>query len=291
MSLDIFLKNFEDSLKQIAGDLQDHALSQSQLNHTLLMLQQQLNIQKNLIDSNLNVLNNEAKDVIKNMKHLAEMLVPEIKTIEDIPIAKHPKWYVVEMPEDRPSTNANLSTEYVNINPEGPFVISNIIPLFQVTKPQTEGFSGFANPVVGGNSPIGRILPCTSFQNLCQNLGRTNITSFGYTTPSLWQLNFFQLIGDASNWGPLADIPEYEFQIEIGGSGRFWTNQFVPAAAFYGTMGNPGYLGCLGWVDRADRLIVHSRNIKPIGYYGRVLFIFHGYQMLGHIDIAKALGY
>jgi hypothetical protein len=225
------------------------------------------------------------------MKHLAEMLVPEIKTIEDIPVAKHPKWFMVELPDMQPKLTADIVTSYVNINPEGPFVISSIVPLFEITKPQTDSFGGFANPVVGGSQPIGRILPCTSLPMLVNSLGRTTSAGLGYNTPSLWQLNYNALIGAADTWGPLADIPELEFQIEIGGSGRFWTNQYIPAAAFYGTQGNPGYLGCLGWVDRADRLIIHARNIKPIGYFGRALFIFHGYQMLGHIDIAKALGY
>ncbi len=299
---DNFMSDFESYLKQIATDLQNHALSQSQLNHTLLMLQQQLNIQKNLIDSSNQVLNNEAKDVLKNIRELADYLVPEIKTIEDIPVSKHPMWYMIESTEFEPSLEKTVKIDYVNINPEGPFVISSVMPYFVPTKAldfDSFSTSGFSNVLLSGGGladpPLGRVLPCTSFPMIVENLGRANTTFFGYTTPSLYQLNYnmYPFYTDANSYinGPLADIPEFEFQIEIGGSGRFWTNRYIPAAAFYGTQGNPGYLGCLGWVDRADRLILHTRNLKPMSYTGKVLFVFHGYQMVGHVDIAKALGY
>jgi hypothetical protein len=208
----------------------------------------------------------------------------------------------------------SVQSGFVNINPEGPFVITQVMPLFEVGKGQgylgapDETINGFANPWTAApttllppytttTSPIGRILPCTAFSNIVNTLGITNNNSLGWNFPSLTQLcNQDSAIAalvfpTTHSWGPLADIPELEFQIEIGGSGRFWTNEYIPAAAFYGTCGQPYYMGAYGWVDRADRLIVHVKNLKEINYSGTIKMIFHGYQMLGHVDIAKALGY
>ncbi len=299
MSVDMFLQDFENRLKNIADDLQNHNLSQSQLNHTLLMMQQQLNMQKHLIDTNNSVISKDIKSVLKDLVNITEKTLPEIKTIEDIPLAKHPKWFTVEIPFSN-SIILEGATNYVNINPEGPFVISQVMPFFEITKGQdsTNPSRGFANHKTGlganTNPPIGRVIPCTAFPMFVNSLGLTNTNGYGFNVPSIYQLCSTTVVDNGTSsddWGVLSDIPEFEFQIEIGGSGRFWTNNYLPAAAFYGTQGYPNYLGCLGWVDRMDRLIVHARTMIPLNYDGVVKVVFHGYQMLGHIDIAKALGY
>jgi len=325
MSLDQVFKDFENSLKDISNSLQNQSLSQSQANHALLNLQQQLSIQKSIIDSNINQVSKQAKEVLSDIQSLASSLIPNIKKLEDIPIVKHPKWFCVDIEFPAIYTDKVELTEvfasqrslssYINVNPEGPFVITQMMPLVEIGKghgylgDSTSEMGGFANPWLSDptalippfanltSSPIGRTVPCTAFSNIINNLGITNNTSFGWNTPSLTQLcneevsNAAVVFYQSRSWGPLADLPEFEFQIEIGGSGRFWTNQYIPAAAFYGTSGQPYYMGAYGWVDRADRLIVHARNLKEVNYDCTVKMIFHGYQMLGHVDIAKALGY
>ena len=123
---------------------------------------------------------------------------------------------------------------------------------------------------------------------IVNNLGITNSTTT-YTTPSLSQLN--NRSGLNSAWGPLSDIPEFNFQIEIGGSGRFWTNQPISAAALYGYGGQPMYMGVQGWIERSDRLIVHATPLIETPNKGKVRMSFHGYQILTHVSISEALGY
>jgi hypothetical protein len=326
MSNSKMFQDFENNLKEIASSLQNHSMNQSQLNHTLLTLQQQLHVQKTIVDSNVAQISKQTKEVLLDIQALAEKLVPEIKKIEDIPVVKHPKWYCIDIPfnYNQELVDGTLSLEnlesqqtqvgFVNINPEGPFVITQMMPLYEVGKGHgyvgdlNADFVGFANnfhtlpPALGNltSNPTGRVIPCTAFSNIINTLGITNNNStyvYGWNNPSLSllcnqdQVTAFAFFTDTNTWGPFADIPEFEFQIEIGGSGRFWTNQYIPAAAFYGTNGQPYYMGAYGWVDRGDRLIVHARNLKDLTYSGTIKMIFHGYQMLGHVDIAKALGY
>ena len=90
--------------------------------------------------------------------------------------------------------------------------------------------------------------------------------------------------------GPFTEVPELSFQFEIAGSGRFWTNRAIPAASLYGES-NPLYTGIAGWVERTDRIVVHVTPTATLPFAGRVRMVFHGYQILGHVNIGEALGY
>lgn len=105
--------------------------------------------------------------------------------------------------------------------------------------------------------------------------------------------NTLPLAGDlfnTVNQNVLQVIPEFSFQIEIAGSGRFWTNRAIPAAAFYGQY-NPLYTGIAGWVERTDRIVVHVTPNVAVPLKGTVKVVFHGYQILGHVNVGQALGY
>jgi hypothetical protein len=150
----------------------------------------------------------------------------------------------------------------------------------------------FAN-ITSLKAIAGRTVPCTAFPLLMGTLGSVNNPQAAVATEPF--LN--ALIGDLADVAaapadatPLNAIPEFSFQIEIAGSGRFWTNRALPAASFYGET-NPLYSGIAGWVERTDRIVLHCTPETSVPVGGRVRMVFHGYQILGHVNIGQALGY
>ncbi len=290
MSLSI--NELESHLKKIGDSLQRQNASHSQLQNSVSNLQQQILAYKNQAESEIKQFDTDLKKITEQLRLLAEDLTPRFKDIEDIPGIRTPKWYEVVIPFSVGDDSEKMKS--VEINPEGPFIMTQISPVWQISNDNDVDY--FANTLVGtltyASVPANRILPCTAFPMLVNNLGYTNTTSLGYNTPSLAQL-CSTLSGGAGNpsSGPLRDIPEIELQIEIAGSGRYWTTGSVPSAAFYTYGGQPLYLATQGWVERTDRIIVHATPLVPIPHNGYVRFLMHGYQILGHISISEALGY
>lgn len=283
----------ESHLKKISDTLQKQSVTHNQLQGIVSNLQQQVTAYKNQAEGQTKQLDTEIKKVVESLQELSESLRPRYKDIDDIPGLRIPKWYEVDVDFEVGDTAEKIKS--IQINPEGPFVVTQITPLWQVSS--TNSIDYFANTIVAAGPtladvPGGRILPNTAFPMIVRNLGITNTTSVGFNTPSLSQLcsTVSGGVGNPSS-GPLRDIPEIDFQIEIGGSGRYWTNQVVPAAAFYGVMGQPLYLSVPGWVERSDRIVIHATPTVAIPHNGTVRFGLHGYQIMAHISIAEALGY
>lgn len=287
------IQEMELHLKKINESIQRQGVTHSQLQGFLTSLQQQITSYKAQSDTDTKQLEGEIKRIALELKSLADSLTPRYKDIEDIPGIRTPKWYEVAI-DFTYNTSANtVQTKSIEINPEGPFVITQITPVWEITDTTASHFSNINNNA-GANTgaPTNRVLPCTAFPMITRNLGITNSSSLGYNTPSLSQLcNNNDLVSPYSTNGPLKDVPEFNFQIEIAGSGRYWTNQPMPAAAFFGYNGQPMYLGVQGWVERTDRIIIHAIPKVAIPHDGRVRFTMHGYQILGHISISEALGY
>lgn len=291
------LNEVESHLKKINDSIQRQSMSQGQLQASVTNLQQQIATYKAQADSELKQFEVDLKKLSTDLTALSEDLTPRFKEIEDIPGIRTPKWYEVLIPFEQ-GYDSSL-TKSIQINPEGPFIITQITPVWEIAS-TSNMISYFANTIVGtlagatilANVPENRILPCTAFPMIVNNLGVTNTTGSGYNTPSLSQL-CSTVSGGLGNpfSGPLRDIPEFEFNIEIAGSGRYWTTGAVPAAAFYGYMGQPLYLASAGWIERTDNIVIHARPLVPIPHYGTVRFCLHGYQILGHISITEALGY
>jgi hypothetical protein len=253
-------------------------------------LQQQVASYKSQTDSDSKQIEGDIRRMAVELKSLADSLTPRYKSIEDIPGIRVPKWYEIIIDFERGDNS--IKTKSIEINPEGPFVITQITPVWEILGTayaninNNDGAGGLVEP------PTNRIVPCTAFPMITRNLGVTNTTGLGYNTPSLSQLcNSNDTVSPYTENGPLSVIPEFSFQIEIGGSGRYWTNAYIPAAAFFGYNGQPLYLATQGWVERTDRVIVHARPGVAVPNEGRVRFSLHGYQILGHISISEALGY
>jgi len=282
MSNNMSYEELESHLKRVKDSFQKQQATQSQLQTTISMIQQQLASNKNLIDSEMKSLDEEISKISKDLKLLASDLVPRFKSIEDIPGIRTPKWYDVDIAFEAGEVAERIFS--TQINAEGPFIITQITALWEILDINPDDF---ANPPAQITNK-GRILPCTAYPMIVNNLGITNSTT-AYNTPSLSQL--CNRTGANTTWGPLSDVPEFDFQIEIGGSGRFWTNQPISAAALYGYGGQPMYMGVQGWIERSDRLIVHATPLITVPNKGKVRMSFHGYQILTHVSISEALGY
>lgn len=288
------IQEIEAHLKKINDSIQRQGITHGQLNAFMSSLQQQIATYKAQADTDTKQLEGEIKRIALELKSLADSLTPRYKDIEDIPGIRTPKWYEVDI-EFTYNTSANtVQTKSIEINPEGPFVITQITPVWEITDTNEAHFANHDNNAgISTSVPTGRVLPCTAFPMLVRNLGLTNSYNLGYNTPSLSQLcnnNPVPVLFNAND-GPLKDVPEFNFQIEIAGSGRYWTNQPIPAAAFFGYGGQPMYMGVQGWVERTDRIIIHATPKVAIPHDGKVRFTMHGYQILGHISISEALGY
>jgi len=203
----------------------------------------------------------------------------KVRSISDIPGKKTPKWYVVDIDFNYNDTAPQFNS--TQITAEGPFVCTQMIPYYLVLD---DDYTHYQGPVGDANpdplaTPLakGRYFPCSASAILGSNL---------------INLGQYAAVGaPAAGKGPLRDIPEFSFKIEIGGSGVFWTqDKTIPAAAFYGER-EPLYLGIQGYAERTDRLIVHAHPETAIPLTGRVRMVFHGFQIAGDVNISRLLGY
>ena len=211
-----------------------------------------------------------------------------VRDLEDIPGVRTPRWYEVDVQFERGDSQLRFNSS--EISPDGPFIITQMQPYYTYTEDTTS--TDFEN-ITSQKAVAGRTVPCTAYPFLLGSLGSVNNPQSGVGTEPFTNT----LIGDLADSAaipsvptPLNAIPEFSFQIEIAGSGRFWTNRALPASAFYGES-NPLYSGIAGWVERTDRIVVHCTPEVSIPIGGRVRFVFHGYQILGHVNIGQALGY
>lgn len=228
--------------------------------------------------------NNKVRSVEERLESLSK-LNSKIKSIEDIPGVRTPRWYTVDIDFDYSDTAAKSGT--IQISPDGPFICTQIQPYYLVLDTDTTHYqtsdgaplNPLATPVA-----LGRYIPCTAAVMLDSQL--FNLAQYAATgAPG------FADAGATAPKGPLRDIPEFSFQIQVAGSGTFWTqNRTVPAAAFYGYT-EPLYSAIQGYVERTDRILVNAVPETSIPLKGRVRMVFHGFQILGHIKVSDMLGY
>lgn len=216
-----------------------------------------------------------------------ETFKSKVRSIEDIPGPRTPRWYVVDV--DFAYNATAPSSGSVEISPDGPFICTQIQPYYFVTDTNYEHYQGDFES--GGTNPNplatplaqGRYLPCTGSSILSSNIH--NLAIFG----AVGAPGTSTTSGRAK--GPLRDFPEFSFKIQTAGSGTFWTqDKFIPASAFYGVT-DPLYTGIQGFVERTDRIVVYANPNTAVPLDGRVRMVFHGFQILGHVDVAEMLGY
>jgi len=283
-----------DSVEKLSQSVRETNITMNQLQSTIASLQSELMAQKtrSLKEEELSRLKSD--ELSKKLSEV-DRWSNVVRDLEDIPGVRTPRWYEVDVLFD--AGDSTLRFNSAEISPDGPFVITQMQPYYTYgTASQTDAEmigddSGGA--VINASAFAGRTVPCSAYPFLTKNLGGVGATDVAPTPDrntfvGAMIANF--LVSSATNFAPLSAIPEFSFQIEIAGSGRFWTNRAVPAASFYGE-NNPLYTGIAGWVERTDRIVLHCTPDVTVPIGGRVRMVFHGYQILGHVNIGQALGY
>ena len=207
-----------------------------------------------------------------------------IKFLEDVPGTRIPKWYSVEIPFEF-GESAAKSGEAL-ISPEGPFVCTQM-QAYYICRDDDVSHYQYSNRVVPTfytSTPAGRTFPCSAFAPL---LGK----EVSNRPANPWYLLSSYASASGYERGEGWNYPEFEFQIEVAGSGRYWAGDRIPAAAFYGGV-NPLFSGIHGVVEQTDRLVVTAHpTTDAVNMTGAVRFVFHGYQIQGNINLTHVLGY
>lgn len=307
--LDLKIEDMENQIKDLMTSIQKQDSNQTQALSAILTLQQQLTNAKENLELE-KVKYNSLKDRVSwILDALKKNIHTKYRSIEDIPGIRIPRWYDVnlEFTEEYYDFN-NVSSQFVpaltatvSVSPDGPFIVTQITPLVQVTS------RFYAIPVKAADysvhPEIGRILPASAYSNIVNNLGRTNTsTVFGYNSPSLSQLDAINIV-DTDLSGVLQELDEFDVQIKINGNGRLYTNTPVSTAGLYAFKGLPFFTGIAGIFEKSDRISVtatlktkqevNKGTIDNPAPYGtkRLKICFHGYQILNPIIVSDLLGY
>ncbi len=176
-----------------------------------------------------------------------------LQSIESIPGARMPQWYVAEKSFALNDTAQQFAS--VEITPEGPFIVTQVAAFFRATG------------TVQGD-PTGRLLPLSAFRAFAIGGDGSNAVGTIFTSMTL--------------------IPEFSIRYEVEGSGRFLNNVNMPAH-MADALDHPKYTGCLGWVDGSNRLKTFFTPEIAVPVAGKCIAIFVGYQILNPIKLGDVL--
>ena len=199
----------------------------------------------------------------------------DLKTLSNVPGLKHPQWYVVDIPFAYGETSVQANE--VIISAKNAFVCTQVQSYFLIE--DEDLFNYRTTEIVAPFSPgdaKGRVLPCSAFKPYIEGLKVLGMSP--KLTFSEYGIFLSPFLPDGYRY------PEFEFQLEVEGSGRFWASPKVPAAAFQG-VDNPFYLGFEGVVENVDKLKVYAYPTTSVNLKGTVRFVFHGYSIGSDISI------
>jgi len=203
-----------------------------------------------------------------------------LKNLEDVPGLRTPKWYTVDIPFEFGDTETK-SGEII-ISNEGPFVCTQIQAYYLVTDATEEHYNG--DPPFTTNA-LGRTLPPTAY---FPTMGWGQLPYFD----NLFSV-FSSYVGTVSlqlQRGRGWNLPDFDIQIEVSGSARYWAADPIPIASLYGVI-NPEYVGICGVVQQTDRLVVRAfPTTNTVNLSGILRIVFHGSQIQGNIDLTQYLG-
>ena len=206
------------------------------------------------------------------------------KRLSDIPGMRSPAWYRVNVPFTYGDTQTKFGQ--TQISPTGPFICTQIQCYYLNEDTDSTHYRYESpTPTFYTTNAAGRTLPATSFWDL---FGKYKNTGVGFIS-SIFRRNIETIdFGAGNGW----NYPEFDIQIEIAGSNRYWTgNQKIPAAAFYGYV-NPLFVGFEGVVENTDSIVVHAQpSTSTVNLTGSLVAEFHGYHINAHINVKKLMGY
>lgn len=282
-------KNPQDELDSLKSEI-------ANLSDEYLNLKEQIQRNKTMSDSKL-------LDMRESLQQVSTP-IQTYKGLADIKGRRMPKWYELNIPFEFGDTQPKKASIEISNNP---FICTQIQPYYLISDTDPthfaftsifSSFSPFENGSFGSTNAVGRMFPCSAYFALIyrQMFNTLDVSS-----------------GDASAYEYIADIfssyevdalpkpflyrglgwnyPEFDFEIQVQGSGRYWTSNKIPAPAFYGGF-NPLYLGYEGFVDTSDRLIVTAHpTTETINTAGIVRFVFFGYEIVTDLTLSDVFGY
>jgi len=221
---------------------------------------------------------------------LLDNRVNVFKKLSDIPGMRSPAWYRVDVPFTYGETQTKFGQ--TQISPIGPFICTQIQCYYLNGDADSSHYRyRTAAPAFYTTNAAGRTLPPTAFWDLFgtnKNTGLAYIGSVFQRNLDATDIAFTENYQVGYGW----NYPEFDIQIEIAGSNRYWTgNQKIPAAAFYGYL-NPLYVGFEGVVENTDSIVVHAQpSTSTVNLTGSLVAEFHGYHINAHINVKQLMGY
>ena len=222
-----------------------------------------------------------------------------VRSLEDVIGRRIPKWYEADIPFTFGDSVANTTSVEIS---DGPFVCTQIQPLYFITDTDPSHFplvSDTAGDYPNGSfatvNAAGRMYPCSAFLPTWAQMSFKNLLAS--TNPAAADFDYIadifssyeDLAGDLQR-GKGWNYPEFDFSVQIQGSGRYWARN-VPACAFYGS-NSPLYLGTGGVVDANDRVVITAKpTIPEITTTGIVRFVLSGYEIDTDLTLSDVLGY
>jgi len=231
------------------------------------------------------------KDKISGIKKdllAAEEKASLLQNIRGVAGKKSPAWYEIDIFFNYGDTEPSSGSAGISA---GPFVCTQMQSLYMCTDDDSSHFPPnpkIVTPTYFPTNAVGRTYPCTAFFNIMMEYSGVTTSPPPSTIGELF--SSYTAGSGALVRGFGWNYPEFDFNIQIQGSGRYWTDEKIPAAAFYGT-DNPLYVGYEGFVDSFDRIIVTAYPTIPVRVSGFVRFVLFGYEIATKKTISDLLGY
>ena len=266
----------------------------SQLNAELLRLKSEIVSFENTRKSEVQMLKDRVLD--------AGSLLGSKNFISQIEGRRYPKWYSVEIPFSYGGSTPKSSSVEITTRP---FVCTQMSSLYYITDEDPSHFAGvgsFFQPYSTSEITCdGRSLPTTAYFATItsmlydwnvRKMSKPSVNIIEYSSFVIGEVfsNYFDGANDIRNVG--WNYPDFDFEIRIANSGRRWTDDKIPAAAFYSANGNPLFLGHNGFIDAYDRIEVTAHpTIETINTQGIVKFVFFGYEIETTQNLSDVFGY
>lgn len=185
--------------------------------------------------------------------------------IEDIPGKRVPYTWVITAPFTSAISNQTRVSGNATLSEDGPFVITQYTPLWQVT---TISASNSDASIENAFLPPGR-LPFL-------------IRNVGGALPAM-----------------PCDIIDFTIALQLSGGDRLWQNTDAPAIKYYDAQTSSTYVGIPGLVERNETMTVSvtaqtsgtATDAPGAAARGTFWWVMDGYKILRPIDYAEAQGW
>lgn len=203
----------------------------------------------------------------------------DVKDLSDFPGIKQPKWYVVDIPFSYGDTEGKRGE--VVVSADGAFVCTQVQSYYLCSDTDRDHYStAFPSPT---NLAPGRIMPTSSYRQYLGDMMRFPFSPF--TAYSAYSQAGVPSRAYSYN------SQDFDFQIEIEGTGRYWASDRIPGHVFGGAV-EPSYVAFEGVVENTDRLVVYAYPALAetgVTLDGKVRFVFHGYSISSKLSTSSFL--